>query len=252
MRNFAEKSKLFIRRNAPTILTCMGGAGVVATSILAVKATPKALTLLEEAKQEKGEELTKIEIVKTAGPAYIPSIVMGVSTLACIFGANILNQRKQAALMSAYALLDNSYKEYKKKVIELYGEEADVRVKEEIAKDKYEENPVTVGNDKQLFYDYFSERYFESTIEDVQRAEYRLNRTLTMRDYVYLNEFYELLDVEPIDAGYTLGWSVGSCMAYYWQNWIDFTHEKVVMDDGLECYIITMLGEPVPDFQNYA
>ena len=154
--------------------------------------------------------------------------------------------------MSAYALLDNSYKESKKKVIELYGEESDAHVKANIAKDKYEDTDIRPENGKQLFYDYFSERYFESTIEDVQRAEYRLNRTLTMRDYVYLNEFYELLGIDTIDAGYVLGWSVGSCLACYWQNWIDFTHEKVVMDDGLECYIVTMQCEPIPDFQNYA
>ena len=156
MSNFAEKSKVFVRRNAPTILTCLGGAGVVATSILAVKATPKAITLLEEATKEKGEELTKLEVIKTAGPAYIPSIVMGASTIACIFGANILNQRRQAALMSAYALLDRSYKDYRRKVADLYGGEADSKVKEEIAKDKYEKEEITVEDKMEYLNTYIS------------------------------------------------------------------------------------------------
>ena len=115
--------RLFAKRNASTVLTCLGGVGVVATTVLAVKATPKALQLIEEEKQKKGEELPKWEVVKTTGPKYIPTVLMGVSTLAFIFGSNILSKRKQASLISAYALLDESYKKYRRKVIELYGEE---------------------------------------------------------------------------------------------------------------------------------
>lgn len=243
----------FLKRNGSTILTFLGGAGVIATSVMAVKATPKAMQLIEEAKEAKGEELTKIEVVKTAGPVYIPSALIGLSTLTCIFGANYLNKRQQAALTSAYMLLSNSYKEYKQKIVDMYGESANTRVREEIVLDKYEEEDesIVVEEGKQLFYDYFSERYFESTIEDVQRAEYRVNRDMAMRGYVYLNEFYEHLDMEPIDPGYALGWSVGSQLATNWQNWIDFSHEKVVLDDGLECFIVTM-DEPVPDFMEYA
>ena len=252
MNKLLNQSRRFVNRNASTILTCVGGVGVIATSVLAVKATPKALILLEQAREEKEEDLSKLDILRVAGPAYIPAFITGAATLARIFGANALNKRQQASLMSAYALLDNSYKEYKNKTQELYGEEAETRIIEEIAKDKYEETEVSTDNDEQLFYDYFSGRYFESTIEKVQNAEYRINRTLTMRDYVYLNEFYELLDIDPIESGYTLGWSTGSCLACYWQNWIDFDHEKVEMDDGLECIIVKMQIEPVPDFQEYA
>ena len=120
--NLLNSSKLFLRRNSPTILTFLGAAGVVATSIAAAKATPKAMALLEKTKEEKGEELTKLEMVKVAGPAYIPAVAIGASTIACIFGANALNKKTQASIMSAYALLNTSYKQYKSKVKELYGE----------------------------------------------------------------------------------------------------------------------------------
>ena len=46
--NLLNSSKLFLRRNSPTILTFLGAAGVVATSIAAAKATPKAMALLEK------------------------------------------------------------------------------------------------------------------------------------------------------------------------------------------------------------
>lgn len=251
MNNLLVHSKRFMKRNASTILTGVGAAGVVVTTVMAVKATPKALKLLDAAKEEKGEELTKLEVVKTAGPAYIPSILIGASTIACIFGANVLNKRHQAALASAYALVDNSYKEYKKKVEELYGEEADEQVRAEVAKDNYNKKDVIDETDgKQLFYDEFSERYFRSTMETILNAEYELNREVTIGGAAFLNEFYELLGIPRVDYGDYLGWSAPALHDMYWEAWVDFAHEKVVMDDGLECTIIRMT-EPVPEFEEY-
>jgi hypothetical protein len=230
----------------------VGAAGVIATTVTAVKATPKALMLLDEAKKEKGEDLTKLEKVKIAGPVYIPSVVLGVSTLACIFGANVLNQRGQASLMSAYALVDSGYKDYKKKVNELYGEDAGSKIRAAIAKDKYEEHPIPpVEDGKRLYYDYYSDRYFEATPYAVKRAEYEVNKTLVMDDGVYLNEWYSNLDLEPLDHGWDFGWNACANMDAYWQTWIDFHHEKVVMDDGLECIIISFAQEPYPDFEDW-
>ena len=241
--NLLRSSMIFLKKNASTILTCAGGAGVIATSIMAVKATPKAITLLENAKEEKGEDLTKLEKVKVAGPAYLPAVLMGASTIACIFGANILNQRQQAALMSAYALLDNSYKDYKKKVEELYGNDMKYFVREKITKDKYKKNKNPVEDDIQLFYDEFSQRYFESTTENVIRAENKINRIIATDYCVYLNEFYELLGVERVDYGDYLGWSTDEI--------IDFHHQKVIMEDGMECTIISMYTEPTFEFNDY-
>lgn len=251
MNKLVHRASLYVRRNAPTILTCVGGIGVVATSVMAVKATPKALQLLEEAKADKGDDLTKLEIVAVAGPAYIPAIVTGAATIACIFGANVLNQCQQASLASAYALIDNSYKEYKKKVEELYGKEANTQVQQEIAKDKYKENDIQQEYDELLFYDEFSGRYFNATMERVLVAEYQVNRKLHNTGCDTLNHFYELVGLNPIDGGDTLGWSEGGNYERYWQSWLDFRHNKVVMDEGLECYIITMFEEPYVEFDDY-
>lgn len=251
MNKWLHNAELFIKRNSATILTCVGAAGVVATTVMAVKATPKAMARIEKAKEEKGEELTKFEVVKVAGPVYIPTALTGASTIACIFGANVLNKRKQAALMSAYAMLDTSYKEYKKKVEELYGEEADHRVREEIAKDKYEENKVIIKEDEHLYYDDFSGRYFTATTERVLRAEYEINKKLSLWGGADLNEFYDMLGIEPTDYGNFLGWSSGYLMESIWSDWLDFHHEKVVLDDGLECFIIRMNVEPMYDYEYY-
>lgn len=252
MRGLLGKTKMFFSKNGSTILTCVGGVGVIATSVMAVKATPRALQLMNKAEEEKGEPLTKFEIVKVATPVYIPSIVVGASTLICIFGANVLNKRAQASLVSAYALTSESFKEYRNKVDELYGEEANNEITKEIAKDHYTETNISVPDNEQLFYDAFSNQYFTSTMFKVQQAEYYLNRDLTMRDYAYLNEFYEHLDIDGVEGGWKLGWSTGSCLAAYWQPWIDFNHSKVTMDDGQVCTVITMFQEPFADFEDYA
>lgn len=251
MNNLLKHSRLFLRKNASTILTCVGAAGVVATTITAVKATPKAMMLLENAEKEKGEDLTKFEVVRVAGPAYIPAIVTGAATIACIFGANALNKRSQAALMSAYALLDNSYKEYRKKVEDIYGEEGQERIRNEIAKDRYEKIGLVPSEDKQLFYDEFSGQYFESTMEDVLRAESEVNRDIQMQGFASLSEFYEKLGIEEYDDGGALGWSEGGNFARYWQSWVDFSHMKTLIDDDLECHILTMWSEPYMEYENY-
>lgn len=242
--------KRVLKRNSSTILTCIGAAGVIFTAVTAVKATPKATRLLDKVKEEKGEDLTTLEKIKVAGPHYVPSILIGAGTIACIFGANVLNKRNQASLISAYALIDNSYKEYKKKVAEIYGDEAHKEVISSIAKDKYTDD-IGVDEDKMLFYDEFSHRYFESTLEDVIKAEYNTNRQLQRNGEVYLNEYYEFLGLEPSTVGTELGWSSGILESHYCAEWIEFDHEKVILDDCLECCIITLRYEPVIDFAYY-
>lgn len=222
----------------------------MATSVMAAKATPKALALVEEAK-EKNEEMTKVDYVLAALPAYIPAIVTGVSTIACIFGANVLNKRKQAALASAYALLDSSYKEYRAKAIELYGDDANDKIKEGVAKDKYTGDGKLKDNDKQLFYDDYSGRYFESTIEDVLQAEYNLNREVAQAGGAFLNDFYDELGLPETDYGNYLGWSAGQLMEMYWNPWVEFNHSKFTFDDGLECTIVRIESDPTHDFAEY-
>lgn len=254
LQRLARSTTLFFRRNSSTILTIVGAAGVVVTAVTAVKATPKALVLLEEAKEEKGEELTTLETVKVAAPVYIPSAVIGASTICCIVGANVLNKRTQAALASAYALVDSSYKEYKTKLKELYGEEVHNNVVNAIVKEKcsdvYLHAPGLCGSssleldegdesEPRLFYDLYSKRYFETTMEKVLQAEYHLNRNYTLAGSVDLNMFYEFLGLCDIEGGDEIGWSV-----YDEIGWVDFNHRKVALDDGLECYVIEMPFEP--------
>ena len=249
--------QLFIKRNAPTILTCLGAVGVVATTVMAVKETPKALGLLKDAKEEKGEGLTKFEKFKIAGPVYIPSVITGAATIACILGSNVISKNQQAALMSAYALLDNSYKEYRKKTDELYGEEAGKQIRGEIAKDKYTGDGISLDDDKELFYDFYSGRYFESTKEAVLWAQYETNRSMFVNYAVGLNEYYRLLGLEELPEYDSMGWSCGQIEEMYWHPWIEFQHEETIIDgdseynEGMKCTIIYLPFDPFIDYLEY-
>lgn len=252
--------KNFVKRNGATILTCIGGAGVVATTVMAVKATPKALERINKAEKEKGEELTKFEKVKVAGKVYIPTAIIGAGTLACIFGANVLNKKQQASLISAYAFIDNSFKEYKNKLIELHGEDTHQEIIDAIAAEKAENvgirTPGFIGQSKlfvddqcgetRLFYDEFGERFFEATLEQVISAEYHLNRNYSRRGYSVLNEFYDFLGLEPTDYGNEVGW----CSYDEFTFWIDFNHRQTEIK-GQKCIVIEMVYAPDLEWKDY-
>lgn len=242
---------VFLKKNSSTILSITAAVGVVATSYLSAKSAIKAAKIIESEEADKGEKLTFKETVSAVWTVYIPPVVLGASTIGCIFGANILNKRQQANLASAYALINSSYQEYKAKVKELYGEETHNNIIDAIAAEKCEDVHIRAGglvssytqeidddSEPRLFYDEYSGRYFESTIEKVLLAEYHLNRNYILRGFARLNEFYEFLGLEQTDYGETVGWDI--CGEIYW---IDFNHHKTIIgddNDNFECYIIEM------------
>ena len=237
-----NKAQLFLQKHSSTILTIVGATGVVATSVLSVKATPKALSLLVEAEQEKGGELTVVETVKAAWKPYVPAVITGVSTIACILGANYLSTRAQASLMSAYALLDNYHKEYREKTKALYPAKT-TKIEHEIIKSKL--NPdIELDEDKELFYDYQSMRDFQSTFEDVRHAEYLLNQKLSKDGFACLNDFYDFLGISHVPYGFQLGWSTLGSDEVYGQAPLELKFDKAVMDDGLEFNIMTITFPP--------
>ena len=241
-----SKTGVFLHRNSPTILTVIGAVGVVATAILAVKATPKAVKQLEKATYEKGEDLTKLEVVQVAGPSYIPTVVMGAATIACMFGANALNKQKQASLASAYALVDRSFKEYRSKLIELKGEEVDREVRDAVVREHcdYHVIGLDIPDKKMKFYDEISGRYVECYERDIIDAEYHLNRNYIMRGYSPLNEFYDFLGLPHTKEGEELGWSTSDEL-----YWIDFVHRPVKRKDGsIRHVVIEAIFSPNGDY----
>lgn len=228
-----------LKKASPTILTCIGAAGVVATAVLAVKATPKADSLIkaDSRRNHDGDPYaaTKLEAVKSCWKCYIPAAATGVATIICIFGANTLNKKQQASLASAYALVNRSYSDYKHKLKELYGEDAHKKIMESIAAEKSSMPPITAtggfsnsslefedaNEEQRLFYDSFSKRYFQATISQVLQAEYHINRNMVLGAFVTLNDFYDFLGISHVEGGDVVGWLLSDSM-----YWIDFDNSK--------------------------
>lgn len=250
-----------VKKRSHLALSCLASLGVAATTISAVMATPKAMANIHEdsRKNHNGDPnaYTKKEAIKSAWKYYISSAIIGGATIGCIIGTNILNSHQQMAFASAYAIVQKSYDEYKKKVKELYGEEAHINITDSIVKEKCENKIICTpgifvgstsldfgeSNEPEVirtFYDSYSERYFESSIEKVIQAEYHLNRNFMFSGITTPNDFYDLLGLEKIKGGDDVGWSSMDGDIY----WVDFDHRKTTLEDGMEIYIIDMVNYP--------
>lgn len=239
MTGIIPKVQTFLKNNGATVLTCAGALGVVATAIAAVKATPKVVKILEKTKEEKGNNLTKLETFKIAAPAYIPSVLIGTATISCIFGANVLNKKQQASLIGLYSLLDSSYKNYRSTVKELYGDDADTKVVMKMMENQ--SKTIELNENKLLFMDAYSLQIFESAKEDVIQVEKDINDLLDTRGYVLVSEYNELLGIKSIDMDYDIGWSksyLNSCG----KDRIEFEYIKSSTEN---CYLITTVVEPI-------
>ncbi len=240
-----------IERESPTILTGLGIAGIATTVILAVRATPKALYLLEEeesaryADESKREPISKIDAVRLTWKCYLPATLVGLGTAACFIGAHSINLRRNAVLAGLYTVSEAALREYQEKVIEVIGHNKENKIREAIIDDKLKENPVSkneifvTGKGKVLFYDSWSGRYFESEMENVRRIQNDLNhRLLTGQEaYLPLNSFYYDLGIEDIDAGEDIGWSFDNGM-------LDIKFTTKIADNGIPCIVIEYQIQP--------
>lgn len=231
-----DKIQRYLKNNSSTILTVLGAVGVCITAASAAKATPKAMKLLWQAQKEKDEDLTPLEQVIVAGKAYIPTVAIGVTTIGCIFGANILNKQKQAALTGAYALVNETFKDYRKTLIDLHGEEADKEVRDAmiLAREygNYHILDIDVPDHKMLIYEEITGQYRTAYEREVMDAEYHINRNFIMRGYSTLEEYLDFFGFDNVPGSDEIGWSLSD--GY---QWLDFNH-RLVNKEGKEVCVI--------------
>ena len=242
-----------LRRSSPTILTVLGIAGVVGTTVMAIKATPKAMKLIKAKKDELNtDKLTPTELVQTTWKCYIPSALIGAGTIVCIIGIGVMDKRNQAALTSAYAMLNESYKQYRQAAKKVYGEDADNKIHAEMAKDarvaSYEwgyqvyNMDMDPESEQLLFYDLTSKKYFTTTMAAVLNAQYHVNRNLAVRGDCSLNEYLSFLGIDGVDKGDEMGWDISYMVEEMDSYWLDFYNQKTTLEDGLECITIDTMA----------
>lgn len=217
--NFIKNTKGFLNKHNPEILTGIGVAGMITSTVLAVKATPKALALLEMAREEKytqtgDDKLTVIETAKVTWKPYLPAVITGVVSVSCIIGASTINNKRNAALATAYAISEKTLTRYKDKVIETIGEKKEKEIKEKIAQDEVDKKPVSgsqvilTSKGNTLCMDSISGRYFRSDLDTIRKVINELNRRMLSLNYVSLDEFYSEIGLDSTKTSSRLGWNI--------------------------------------------
>lgn len=241
-------------KHSPEILTGIGIAGMITTTILAVKATPKALELIEDKKEELDlhpmDKLTPTETIKATWKCYIPAAVTCVVSGACLIGANSVNSKRNAALATAYNLSATALAEYKEQVVETLGEKKEQAVRDKVAEERLKKEPVKqsaivmTGNGNTRCFDILTKRRFTSDIEKINRIVNELNRRMLRDDYVSLNDFYYELGLDGCEVGEELGWNVSDGLIE-----VDFSAQ--LDDDGVPCIVIDYTVAPRRGYDHY-
>ena len=214
--------KLSLSKHSPEILIGMGITGMLTTTVLAVKATPKALALIEQKKEELDvDKLTPVETVKTTWKCYIPAAISGTAAIACIIGSNSVHSKRYSALATAYKLSETAFTEYREKVVDTIGEKKERTVRDKVSKEQVENNPVhktdiiVTGKGNTLCFDPLSHRYFYSDLEKIHRAANKLNYEINTSPFdngVTLNDFYFEIGLPGTVVGDNMGWNLGTGM----------------------------------------
>ena len=252
LKRTIKSAERVLTKYSPGILTGIGITGMIGATFMAVKATPKALYLIEAKKEESEvEELTPIETIKTCWKCYIPATLTTVASTACLIGASTVSAKRNAALATAYSISEAALREYQEKVVEVVGEKKEKAVRDAVAKDQIERDPVTKSevviidsNSNTLCYEPLSGRYFKSTIDKIKKAEIKLDRQMIQEMYVSLNDFYWEIGLDGTDLGDKMGWNLS-------KGYMDLSFSSQLADDGTPCAVIVYGIPPVYDYQNY-
>lgn len=239
-----------IKKHSPEILIVTGVVGVVTSAVMACKATTKVNEILENAKEdidavhtymetedfgesyteEEGKAaLTKVylrtgvDLVKL----YAPSVILGTLSLTAILSSNNILRKRNIALAAAYAGVEKSFKEYRGRVIERFGEELDKELRYNIKQQEVEEkvvnedgsestvkktvavvDPSTIDDTSVIYYEGckgYTKSAEANRIYLMQQQAYA-NEKLKRKGYLYLNDVYSMLGFNKKICGQVLGW----------------------------------------------
>lgn len=249
----ASKTVMKLKKHSPEILVVAGIAGTVVSAVLACKATTKVAEILDETKgtldtihegmetgaingqeytTEDGKKDTVVVYAQTGmklAKLYAPAIILGTLSITSILASNNILRKRNVALGAVYAAIDKSFKEYRGRVIERFGEQVDTELKYGIKAKKFEEievDPETgkekkvkktvmvadpnLQSDYAVYFDSKSRNY--ETNPDYNRMFLKAqqafaNDKLQTRGHLFLNEVLDDLDLPRTPAGQIVGWT---------------------------------------------
>lgn len=246
-----NKARFQIKKHSPEILIVAGIAGVVTSAVMACKATTKINDILDQTKEEVGkvndalanekiseDVYSKEDAKKDLAIIYIqtgvklaklygPSLILGALSITSILASNNILRKRNVALAAAYATIDNSFKDYRSRVIERFGKDLDRELKynikaKEISETTVDENgkettvtktvPVVEYEEPSDYARFFCEgcsgwtKDPEMNLVFLKQQQNWANELLKTRGHLFLNEVYDMLGIERSKAGQVVGW----------------------------------------------
>lgn len=250
----ASRAIMKIKKHSPEILIVVGVVGTVASAVIACKATTKVNRIIDDAKDdidkvhaatencvtEAGETYSTEESKKDLAiiyaqtgvklaKLYAPAVILGTLSITSILASNNILRKRNVALGAAYAAIDKSFKDYRGRVIERFGEQVDTELKYGIKAKKFEEvevDPETgkekkvkktvmvadpnLQSDYAVYFDNKSRNY--ETNQDynymfLKAQQQFANDKLQTRGHLFLNEVLDDLDLPRTSAGQIVGWT---------------------------------------------
>lgn len=249
MTRTLNRAGLHLKKHSPEMLIVAGVVGAVTSAVMACKATTKIDTILEESKEkidtihecvqnpEMADKYTEEDSKKDLALVYVqtgvklaklygPSLVLGAASIGCILASHGIVHKRNAALAAAYSAVDNSFKEYRGRVIERFGKDLDRELKYNIKTEEVEE--IVVDEDgketvvkKTVEVAHPGYSAYSIVFDDgntgwdvdpeltkfflVQQQNYANDR-LKARGHLFLNEVYDMLGAKRTKAGAQVGW----------------------------------------------
>lgn len=234
-------------KRSPEILTAIGISGFIFSGISAVKATPKALRIIDQKEMDENRRLSKPEVVCATWKCYTAPVLTGVLSAGCIIGSNRIGAKRHAALMAAYTISETALKEYQEKALEVVGKKKEQEIRDAVAKDKIANNPVSgkevivTGKGESLCFEPLSSRYFTSDIETIRRVVNDLNREMRDAMCISVNELYDALELRHTELGDSLGWNIE-------KGYIELDFSTQLSEDGRPCLVIGHRNAPFYGF----
>jgi hypothetical protein len=248
-----KRAEKFTIDNSPAILTAIGITGTLTTAYLTGKASFKAAHIIDEERLASKEVLFEPDLkskIKLVWPEYIPAAVSGALTVSAIFGANRVSTRRATAMATAYSLSERAFTEYKDKVVEKFGEKKHQQVKDEVAQEQVNRNPVDeatvimTNEGEVLCYDRFIGRYFKSSMEALKKAVNEINYTILHQDYASLSDFYQELGLEPTGISDEVGWTTDQLL--------ELDISTVLSKDYKPCIAIDFNHRPIRNYDQFS
>lgn len=224
--------KSFVTANSPVLLVGAAITGVVTTGVLAAKAGYEARGRVDDAElekmlnnatsdtvedmrqqmQEPFNRLTTQEKAQLTAPLYVAPVIAAGTSIAAVTGVHVIHNKRHAAMAGLYAMATSRLDDVQEKAEELLGAKKSQQLQNDVAQKNVDRNGFTdnqvllTGTGDQLFYDSFTDRWFVSSVNEVEAAVNNLNEMIVHDGHASLNDWYDCVGLKGIPIGDTLGW----------------------------------------------